>query len=270
VNEEISRQLREAAEAHQPDRVRMLARVERGMTGATVRRRAPGIARSWPKVALAGVAAAGILASAGLAVAGIVQTTPAPPDSATSATVTSPSGTPHSTHLAPAPATGTPAPPPAQGRPDQTTTGRTTAGDPNPTSPAGDQLSDGPLSSKGSIDSNSLVYWTQSRLLLTTDQPLTALTVELRITQTGDVQPTDQWQTSSDDDFTFTVEEVDGTLVHRWTLKPDRTVPAGQHSFAAQYNHHNGARDARTDSYTAQATAPDGPHAVRGGFTPAG
>ncbi|MEU4765883.1 hypothetical protein AB0H12_21750 [Actinosynnema sp. NPDC023794] len=267
MNEEISRQLREAAEAHQPDRGRILARVERGMAGATVRTRAPGIARSWPKVALAGVAAAGILATAGLAVAGIVGTAPTHPDSATSAAAASPSGTPAPTH--PARTTDTPAPPPAQGQPDLTTTGRST-GDPNSTPPPDDQLSDGPLSSKGSIDPNSLAYWTQNRLTLTTTQPLTALTVELRITQTGDVQPTDQWQTGPDDDFTTTVQEIDGTVVHRWTLKPDRTLPVGQHAFAAQYNHHNGTRDAQTDSYGALATAADGAHAVWGGFTPAG
>ncbi|WP_158853332.1 hypothetical protein [Saccharothrix deserti] len=268
MNEEISRQLREAAEAHQPDRGRMLARVERGMAGATVRPRAPGIARSWPKVALAGVAAAGILATAGLAVAGIVQTAPAHPDSATSATVTSPSGTPSSTHSART--TDSPAPPPAQGQSDRTTDGRSTAGDPKSASPSDDQLSDGPLSSEGSIDPNSHVYWTQSRLTLTTTQPLAALTVELRIAQTGGVQTTGQWQTGPGDDFTITVQEIDGTLVHRWDLKPGRTVPAGQHAFAAQYNHPNGTRDAHADSYGAQATAPDGPHAVWGDFTPAG
>ncbi|GAB2975287.1 hypothetical protein [Saccharothrix stipae] len=268
MNEEISRQLREAAEAHQPDLGRMLARVQRGTAGATVRRRTPGIARSWPKVALAGVAAAGILATAGLVVTGIVRTSPAHPDSATSATATSPGTTAGST--APARTTDTSAPPPAQGKPDRTTAGRSTQGVPNPASPTDERPSDGPLSSEGSIDPHSHAYWTQSRLVLTTTQPLTALTVELRITQTGGVQNTGQWQTGPGDDFTVTTQEVDGVLVHRWTLKPDRTVPAGHHAFAAQYNHPNGARDARTDGYRAQATAADGDHSVRGDFTPAG
>jgi hypothetical protein len=268
VNEEISRQLREAAEAHQPDRGRVLARVERGVAGATPRRRAPGIARSWPKVALAGVAAAGILATAGLVVTGIIRTAPAHPDSATSAVVTSPGATAGST--APARTTDGSAPPPAQGKPERTTTGRSTAGDPDPVPPTDDRSSDGPLSSEGSIDPDSHAYWTESRLTLTTTQPLTALTVELRITQTGGVLTTGQWQTGPGDDFTVTVQEVDGAVVHRWTLKPDRTVPAGHHAFAAQYNHPGGSRDARTDGYRAEAAAADGVHAVRGGFTPAG
>ena len=65
------------------------------------------------------------------------------------------------------------------------------------------------------------------------------------------------------------MQEVDGALVYRWDLKPGRTAPAGRHAFAAQYNHPDGTREAHTDTYRAQATAPDGSHEVRGGFTPA-
>ena len=94
--------------------------------------------------------------------------------------------------------------------------------------------------------------------------------MELRIAQTGDVRTTGQWQTGPGDDFTITAQEIDGTLVHRWELKPGRTVPAGQHTFAAQYNHPNGAHDTHADNYSAQATAADGAHTVRGSFTSAG
>lgn len=268
MSEEISRQLREAAEAHQPDGGRILARVERGMAGAEVRHRTPGIARAWPRVALAGLAAAGVLATAGLTVAGIVQTTPAHPDNVTGVTAPAPSGTPSSTSSART--ADSSAPPPTPGGPNPTTAGRSTARDPSSASPADNQLSDGPLSSEGSIDPHSHVYWTQSSLALTTAQPLTALTVELRIAQTGGVQTAGQWQTGPGDDFTVTVQEIDGTLIYRWDLKPGRTVPGGQHVFAAQYNHPTGARDTHADNYVAQATAADGAHAVRGGFAPAG
>ncbi|MEV8444189.1 hypothetical protein AB0425_43025 [Actinosynnema sp. NPDC051121] len=261
MNEEISRRLREAAEAHQPDRDRILARVERGMSGATVRRRTQGIGRSWPRVALAGVAAAVVLATAGLAVAAIVQTGPARPDSATIGL------SPDSTAPAPTSASSAPAPPPAQ--PERTAGGQPTSGDPT-SAPPDDQASDGPLSSEGAIDPHSHAYWTQGRLTLTTTQPLTALTVELRVAQTGGLRTAGQWQTGPGDDFTITVREVDGTLVYRWDLKPGRTAPAGQHAFAAQFNHPGGTRDTHADTYRAQATATDGVHAVRGGFTPAG
>ncbi|MEU3506245.1 hypothetical protein ABZ726_38235, partial [Streptomyces hundungensis] len=84
MNEEISRRLREAAESHQPDRAKMLARVERGALGAPVRHRTPSIVRSRPKAALAGLVTAGILATGGVAVAGIVGG-PSPSDSAPAA-----------------------------------------------------------------------------------------------------------------------------------------------------------------------------------------
>jgi hypothetical protein len=228
-------------------------------------------------VALAGLAAAGILATGGLAVASIVQITPPRPDSATSVSATSPS-------VAPTPSTRTidgsaPPPPPGQTTTSQSTTGQSTTGqstagqstsvDPGSTPPADNPVSTGPLSAKGSIGPRSQEYWTQSNLDLNTTQPLTALTVELRIAQTGGVQTTGQWQTEPNDAFTVTVQEVDGAVVYRWELKPGRTITAANQTFAAQFNHGNGARDARADTYTVQATA-DGPHSVQGGFTPAG
>jgi hypothetical protein len=268
VNDEIGRRLREAAEAHQPDRDRMLARVHRGVAGTAVPRRSPGIARSWPKVVLAGSAAAGILAVAGLAVAGSVQTTPAHPDSETTLTVPSPGETPGSTHSPGT--TGGVTPPPAPGHPSRTTTGRPSAGTPTPAAPAGRRISDGPLSAQGAIDPHSTAYWAQGALTLDVSEPLAAFTVEVRVTQTGGVQSTGQWQTGPADDFTVTAQESDGAVVYRWELKPGRTVPAAQQTFAVQYNHTAGARQADTDSYRVQATASDGIHTVQGGFTPAG
>lgn len=259
MNEEINKKLHEAVEAHQPDFGRMLTRVERGMAGTAGRHRPPGIAKTWPRVALAGLAAAGILATGGLAVASIVQITPPRPDSATS-----PSATPEPSGRA---TYGSAPPLPVQ--PEPTTASPSASGDPGSASPADNPASGGPLSAEGSIDAHSHDFWSQGNLILNTTQSLTALTVELRIAQTGGVQTTGQWQTGPGDDFTVTVQEVDGAVVYRWELKPGRTVPAEQQTFAAQYNHGNGARDARADSYTVQATA-DGSHSVRGGFTPAG
>jgi hypothetical protein len=267
VNEEISRQLHEAAGAHRPDGARMLARVERGTAVTNGRHRTPGIARTWPRVAVAGLAAAGILATGGLAVASIIQIAPPRPDSATSVIATSPS-------VAPTPSTRTidgsaPPPPPGQTTTSQSTTSQSTSVDPGSTPPADNPVSTGPLSAQGSINPHSQEYWSQSDLILNSTQLLTALTVELRIAQTGSVQTTGQWQTEPNDTFTVTVQEVDGAVVYRWELKPGRTISAAHQTFAAQYNHGNGARDARADTYTVRATA-DGTHSVQGGFTPAG
>jgi hypothetical protein len=117
------------------------------------------------------------------------------------------------------------------------------------------------------MDAQSTIYWAQNNLTLRTTQPLTSLTVELRIAQTGDVRQTGNWQTLPSEDFTVTVQESGGALLYRWALKPSRTVPAGQHEFAAQYNHATGIRKPKRDNYHVQAQSSAGSSTVWGGFT---
>lgn len=256
MNEEISRRLREAAEAHEPDRARILARVQRGAADPTVRRRLPSIVRSWPRAALAAVAAAGTLATGGLAVAAIGGSpapSAAPTHAAPTPIVTSPTVT-----STPTPSTRTTTAPPPTTTPSRS----------HPTPSASSRIQDGPLWSEGSIDPHSTIYWAQSNLTLRTAQPLTWLTVELRIAQTGDVRNTGNWQTVPSDDFTVTVEESGGVLLYRWVLKPGRTVPAGKHEFAGQYNHAVGIRKGTRDSYHVHAQGSGGSSTVWGGFAP--
>ncbi|MDJ0385343.1 hypothetical protein [Streptomyces sp. G-G2] len=262
MNEEIARRLREAGEAHQPDRARMLARAQRGVAGPAIRHRARPLARSGPKVVLAGLAAVGILATGGFAVAGIVHTPP------TSGTATTPSTTPAT------PSPTVPSPPTTSTMPSDAATspGAAPAVPPSssrPTPSAAGQVQNGPLRSAGSVDAHSTVYWEQNNVTLRTTQPLTSLTVELRIALTGNVQNTGSWRTLPSEDFTVTVKAAGGSLVYRWVLKPGLTVPAGQHEFAAQFNHATGARIAAGDSYRVDAHGQGGPAAVWGGFVPA-
>ncbi|MER7667308.1 hypothetical protein ABTY61_02445 [Kitasatospora sp. NPDC096128] len=262
MNEHIAQQLREAAEAHQPDRARMLARVQRGAAGPAGRHRTrPGL-RSWPKAAIAALAAAGILATGGLAMAGIgtfpIQSEP------TTAPAT-PTDTPTPTRSEP-PATTAPAP--ARIPPTAAPTSPHPTPTPTPTPSATSRAQNGSLWSEGSIDPHSTVYWGQDNLLLRTTQQLTSLTVELRVAQTGDVRDTGNWRTLPPDDFTVTVQESGGALVYRWVLKPGRTVPAGQHEFACQFNHATGVRPAGGDGYRVDAQSTGGAASVWGGFTP--
>ncbi|WP_328320139.1 hypothetical protein OHA70_20995 [Kribbella sp. NBC_00382] len=266
MNEDISRRLREAAEAHEPNRARILARVERGAADPTVRRRTPSIAKSWPRAAVVGLVAAATLATGGLAVAAIGGVPSLPATAPTSAVPTpivtstpTPSPRTTSTTTRPAPATTRPAP---------TTAPTSAPSSSRPTPPAAGRFQDGPLWSQGSIDAKSIIYWAQSDLILKTTQPLTSLTVELRIAQTGGVQATGNWRTLPSEDFTVTVQESAGALLYRWVLKPGRTVPAGQHEFAAQYNHATGVRKVERDSYHVHAQSSAGPSTVSGGFTP--
>ncbi|MFI5712321.1 hypothetical protein [Kribbella sp. NPDC051620] len=259
MNEEISRQLREAAEAHEPNRARILARVERGMADPTVRRRTPAIVRSGHRAAIAALIAAATLATGGLAVAAIGGV-PSMPSTGPAPAVSSPVVT--STPTPSVRATSTPT------RSAPATTPATTPASPRPTPTASSRFQNGPLWSQGSLDPDSSIYWAQSNLILKTTQPLTSLTVELRIVQTGGVRTTGNWRTLPPEDFTVTVHESGGSLLYRWVLKPGRTVPAGQHEFAAQYNHATGNRKTGRDKYYAHAQTPTGPTTVWGGFPP--
>ncbi|MCB5167729.1 hypothetical protein LG634_23220 [Streptomyces bambusae] len=243
---DVPQLLRQAAAAHRPDRTRMLARIEHGMTATpsasgdvlapdttpdTPRRR-PRLA---PRVVLATLATATTLLLSALAVGTVVR-----------------DGGPQER---PAAGPATPPHPPA--------------GSPAPARPRSE---DGPLTAAGALDPHGNRYWAQSNLTLETRETLRTLTLELRVRQTGGVASTGSWQTRPAADFTLSVRRDGPALVYRWTLRPGRTVPPGSHVFAAQYNHAEGVRDASGDTYRADArtTAPGAKAAtVRGGFAPA-
>lgn len=228
--DDLQRALRDAARTHEPDRARILARVERGMAeqATAPRRRPPRAAlppaRRWPRVALATAAVAGVLAVGGFGARAVLHDD------------------------APAPARVADPPPP-------TVT-------PAPTSAVA-----GFLRGHSAVDPNSNRFWAQSNITFSTATPLTALTVELRVAQTGGVADTGNWRTLPAGHFTVVVREESGVLVYTWTLREGRTVPAGQHVFAGQYNHAEGGRDARGDRFTVTATGRDGRRAtLTGGF----
>ena len=257
VHDELRARLHEAAEAHVPNRERMLARIERGMAGQEERpdhRATRPALWGWARIVGATAAVAGMLAVGGYAVASAVKgDSPSPqtvavssppvesPD-ATSRPPASPKATPSSGSGG---ATG-PAKPSASPTPPAAST---------PSAPAVALLpgtnddDDGPLWSDGSVDPHSNDFWAQSNITLRAKQEATALTVQLRIAQTGGVSSAGAWRSLPEDDFTLTVAEQDGFLVYTWVLKEGRTVPAGEWVFAGQYDHDRGGRDAGRDSY---------------------
>ncbi|MEU9576473.1 hypothetical protein [Streptomyces chilikensis] len=264
VHEELRARLHEAAEAHEPDRERILARVERGMNGparpAHRARRMPVF--GWVRVAGA-AAVAGVLTVGGYAVASVVKGEEAPPQRQVVVSPT-PTPSPQATSRAPEPP-AEPSPDPADGPSDDSTR---PAGTPEASDgsrpPAG--VEDGPLWSDGSVDPHSTEFWAQSNVTLKTRVELTALTVELRIAQTGGVSSTGAWRSLPEEDFRLRVAERDGFLVYTWTLKEGRAVAPGEWVFAGQYDHERGGRDAGGDSYTATAVTGSGQAAVGGDF----
>ncbi|MEU6762196.1 hypothetical protein ABZ916_06690 [Streptomyces sp. NPDC046853] len=286
--DDVRKQLRDAAAEHRPDRERMLARIERGMEhdaagpGAPSRGRLPRPA-PWLRIAGATAAVAGVFALGGYAVASVVRGDEPPPRTV---------GTPAAPHSPAGPSPSASAPDDENAEPSAPTgpahpSGKATSGAPEKdkdrdtdrppnksasppaaqrVAPGAKDVEDGYLWSDGSIDPQSNDFWAQSTLTFKTEKPLGALTVELRVAQTGGVTDAGNWRSLPAEDFTVSVREQDGALVYRWTLKAGRTVPAGEHVFAGQYNHAEGGRDAGEDSYAAEATASGQKAAVRGDF----
>ncbi|MFC4030480.1 hypothetical protein ACFO3J_03230 [Streptomyces polygonati] len=295
---ELPERLREAAEAHRPDRARMLARVERAMDppgrpgdGRGDRKPAP-----WMRIAAVTAAVAGALGIGGLAV-GAVSTDSEPGQTAVTsggstaprprpAATTTPlpaaghrgaadrhSGAParHRADAAHAPGSayvpGSARTPPSPAAPPTTPTGTpsahaTTAGVPPASTPATQGAA---TTSAGTLDAASTTSWSQSDVSVTTHQELTALTVELRVARTGGVASTGSF--SSIPGKTLASIEVEGDhLVYRWTLGPDQTLEANTYTFAGQFNHAVGGRDTSGDGYTVAAVGKDGPVALSGGF----
>ncbi|MFG2825337.1 hypothetical protein ACGFX4_38650 [Kitasatospora sp. NPDC048365] len=287
--------LRGAAEAHRPDRARILARVERGVQRPDAepgRRRAASLPW-WPKAAMAAAATIGVTVAGGFAVAAIGQSpapqpvrtalapgTPSPaPDTSTASAPASPSE-PAGPQSSPSPqttgsaaatagATGSPAPPPSASSTQQRS--RTTS----PSSPrvgggigGGGGTHDGPLWSDGVVDPTSNDYWAQNNVTVRTDEPLTVLGVDLRIALTPGVAEAGHWQSRSGGDFVFTAREEGGYLVYRWALRSGVTLPPGSYVFAGQYTH-AADRQYSGDGYHVQAAVGLGPAPAWEGFSTA-
>ncbi|MFI6036767.1 hypothetical protein ACIBBD_21855 [Streptomyces sp. NPDC051315] len=273
VHDELRARLHEAAEAHEPNRERILARIERGMAGQerTDHRATRPPLWGWARIVGATAAVAGMLAAGGYAVASAVKddtrqqqtvaVSPTPVESpdATSRPPVSPKATPSSGGGAQDPVE--PSGPPSS--PEKSTPSAPATVE---LLPATDDDDDGPLWSDGSVDPHSNDFWAQSNVTVKAKQEVTALTVQLRIAQTGGVSSTGAWRSLPEDDFTLTVTEQDDFLVYTWVLKEGRTLAAGEWVFAGQYDHDRGGRDAKDDSYVIAGVSDGEDRSLGGGF----
>ncbi|MEW2050108.1 hypothetical protein [Streptomyces sp. NPDC005476] len=257
VHDDLRARLHEAAEAHEPDRAHILARVERGMAGQgqerTDHRASRPVLWGWARIVGATAAVAGMLAVGGYAVASAVKGD-TPPAQQTVSVSSPPAGSPDATSRPPASPRATPSS--GGGAKDpvkpSTSPSKNTGATPSPPAtalPATTDDEDGPLWSDGSVDAHSNDYWAQSNVTLKTSEALTRLTVQLKVAQTGGVSSTGAWRSLPEDDFTFSLAERDGFLVYTWVLKEGRTVAKGEWVFAGQYDHDRGGRDAKGDTY---------------------
>lgn len=267
-------QLRQAGLAHRPDRERMLARVERGMAlpepGTRRGHRSPSGPAPWARVVGVTAGLVSAFGIGGLAV-GLTVNAGDEPAVTPQTVVTSPDvPTPtvsQSAHPVTPPSGGSSHKPSATGEAPGHASSPTASASASPgVNKRGNHPQDGYLWSDGSIDSGSNDFWAQSDVTVKNSEPLTSLTVELRIVKTDGLAGTGSWSTVSTDDYDVTVTEDDGALVYRWTLKSGKTLPTGTHVFAGQYNHAKGGRNAGGDLYAAQGDGSGGAVEVRGDF----
>jgi hypothetical protein len=248
--------LREEAARHEPDRVAILARVEAGREV----RRAP---KRLGLVTSAVAAACGIAVVAGGIWMTVVRTpTASEVGSVGPAETTSQVGV----------ATSTPAPPSTS--PRRTAPGGPQAprhsASPSPirtsATPQGTRPVQGFLWSDGSVDPRSSNTWAQSNITLKNRWTMTALQVKVRIALTPGVASTGTWSTVPNGDITVKVTKQDDALLYEFVLKPGATLAPGTYTFAAQYSHAGGGRDAGRDTYEATATGHGSDVQVYGNF----
>ncbi|WP_202233002.1 hypothetical protein [Actinacidiphila reveromycinica] len=288
----LPRQLREAADAHHPDRERMLARVERAISApdcattlptaaaAATRERSPA---PWMRVTAVAAAVAGAIALGGLAVGAVggdgtpgrdavtsgaaTSATPRPAPSATSGGAAG-SGTVEK-HPASRPVHSAPGARRTPGR-GAGTASTPAAGGGAPAAPGGATPSapaagDGGVTSSGSVDPSSNAYWTEDDVKVAGSVALTSLTVELRVSgQSGEVQDNSSYTSASG--VTTTVTSSGGDIVYRWTLDPGQTLPPGTYTFAGQFDHASRERTSAADRYTVTARGAAGSSSSGGGF----
>jgi hypothetical protein len=302
---ELPERLREAADAHRPDRERILARMDRAMSVPAQRGARPPDHRSgpvapWVRVTAVTAAVAGAIGLGGLAV-GAVTGDGAPPHSTASAgggdssrhpAPATPSGGsggsntettqtggqphrtaptttgPHATGTTPAPGrTASPPLDPAHSTPPVVATlpGTTNPGTPSGTATADPDDAADGVSCAARLGQASNPYWTQSDLTLTTTRPLTSLTVELRVARTGGVSSTGSYSSVSGQTMPTVTTESD-FVVYRWVLNAGQTLAPGTYTFAGQFNHDGGPRSTSGDHFLVTGGGPDGTGRSEGGF----
>ncbi|CAM5241482.1 hypothetical protein SHIRM173S_09756 [Streptomyces hirsutus] len=124
------------------------------------------------------------------------------------------------------------------------------------------------LGADGAVNPHSNEFWAQSDVALRTGERLTALTVRLRVAQTGGVSSTGAWRSLPEEDFVLTVGERAGsssTPGHSGRVARSRRAsgcsPASTTMRAA-------AATRRKDTCTATAATAGGERlSVKGGFT---
>ncbi|GAB3226166.1 hypothetical protein GCM10027447_16090 [Glycomyces halotolerans] len=224
MSEELHRRLRDSAEDFRPDSDRMWERVAAGMSEPRPVKAAPVCSRfRVPHLAIATGAVVVLIAAIVFIGNGLAPLRPPV------------AGDPESS----GPATG---PPPTERVSER---------------PASDDGLEG-LDAVGSVYADGNDYWSQGQMVLTVDEPVTEMTVELRVSMRDDMWSTGSWNTAEHYFGKAEITEAGGYLIYRWVLVDDTRLPPGQYTLAGQYNHDEGARKSEGDYFVIEAVSESG------------
>ncbi|MFI7543939.1 hypothetical protein [Actinoplanes sp. NPDC049599] len=256
--------LREEADRHRPDREAMLTRIAQGRSAPARRPLDRFLVLLRPVAAAVAVAVVLVLAVAGVRWG---NRGPEVDDTPAAAPTAGPAPSVPATTAQPKPSTAT-STTTVPTRPSRSTTGTPS---PPPSSPAGtppDPARDGFLASTGLVDPHSNDGWSQGNVVLETTRTITALDVTVEVALTAGVVETGRWSNVPTNMLAMTSSRTAKMLVYRFTLQQGFTLAPGEYTFAVQFNHAAGKRDAADDSYAAAAGAGGKDAKVSGGFTP--
>jgi hypothetical protein len=228
------------AERYSPDSRRIRTAMHEQMRGS--RHRASPRIR--PSRIRAGIATATLVAVA-VAVVATVETRPPSPGSSPAAAT---SKAPPASRTAVAGSSA-----PAAGRSTQGTAGdhavpASVAPTPPPSSAPPTAAARAKLvSASGHSDLGSFPYWLQEEVWVSLREPVTQFQLTVTVARTPGVASTGYWTTyNTPSMFGVAVTSQASTVTYTFTLKPGHTLPAGNSTFAAQFNHwtvHNPAAD---------------------------
>jgi hypothetical protein len=256
--------LQTEAQRHQPDRVLMLDRIERGRARSSVLGGLPG----WlppggllrPVAAAASVIAILVAGVSGVHLAGRPSRPPSPV-AAPASSFASP------TPSAPPSPTSVPKTSGSRGAAPRSITSTAPAESTTRPTHRPVAVDDGYLGATATLDAASISTWSQSDVTVTTTETITALVVEIRIARTDGVAKTGHWSSLPEDRTTSEVDTSAEALLYRFTLKPGNALAPGTYTFAAQFDHAAAARSLAGDTYAVTTTsAASAGAAVTGGF----
>ncbi|WIM96993.1 hypothetical protein ACTOB_000478 [Actinoplanes oblitus] len=260
-SDRVGAALRAKAAAYQPDRMAILDRIHRGQAALEpVRNPRAGHRRTAVRTAGMAATVAAVLASSvavtWAAMSNNVLHTSSPEPVVSPAPASRSPRTPHGPATISRPPSASPTSSPVSSQASRSPTASSSA----------KNSQQGFLRVRGTVDSHSIDNWAQSNVTVLTSETITGLEVSVRVVATPYLSSTGSWSTVPSEKLVATVAREGDALIYRFAVKPGVYLEKGSYTFAVQYSHAVGGRDASHDTYHAVAASSGARAEVDGGF----